>query len=1204
VLTLAARYEQARGNNERAADYYRASIAAMPSVSPTDRLAHQLVFPEQYLNAHRAVTAADLQRLLDPNNEPFAKTTKLPPLPAYGPDPYQGGVPVTLPQAAPAPQFPPVSNPSTGSHDLPPPMPIPHAMLQGNPSPRPSASGARLVLASWTFSRPRFITRSDFVRATPIRPVILQAAAQPGSNVEVTLNPPHSLASDAWKGLVFSLMASNRNAEALAQLSKIPPEVRSQLEADIEWTQGLASLYFSVGDTPEATYYLKRVQDFYLLHPGVVPADLALQHAWLLYNIKNDVALYPVLMQLDARQDLTTEQRRQVQSIWANWAIRRAADDIDNGQAPQAIQILQAAMQDYPDNLSVRFAAAGAYLRIGRALDALAIYKASPMANAGSGDYQGAVGAALAARDMAQAEIWLRVALNRFPNDSKVLGLAAQFEQARGNNRRATEFWHAALAAAPQGSSAANLATGTSSGLISNPTPTPGETKRLLDPRFSAAPSPEELAPLPSFKPQPSMQSLLTPPVLPPAQQSQPISAASNLPLPLPSSSAYQPEEQGIGTSTTSSNGPALSPTPSAPVFVAPANPQQALSQAGSGNPSAVLPPPSQLPSRTSSSSPEQSANNSQPVLQSGSNIHNIPAAPVPQPLTSQPASAPDQSSYNMAQYSPSAQDAATGAFSAPQQQRPSTRPPAAAPEKPHAAATAPARKRESAKSRSQSSQPSAQQPTQPPAQTLGKAPIGAAPQQAAVQQPIESASQNPAETTTGAGLSDQELEQQNLPPLRGPWIRMKRQANPPSPREEAEQQLAAIESGYSGWLGGSSLVNYRSGAPGYDQLAAIESPFEASAPLGYHARITAIAKPVFLDSGQANGTANIAVTESESGATCLVTIPEPIGTYTASQNFSPCTSPSIGALKPPAQQNAFGLGGELQLTFPHLAIAGGYTPFNFLVSTFTARFQWRPVNGPVILSFQREPETDSQLSYAGLRDPAGNTLSTLGQIWGGVIANQGLIQVSHGDAQSGFYFAAGGQYLTGYNVKKNNRIDGTGGAYWRVYTAPEFGDLTVGANFFAMHYSNNQNAFTHGMGGYFSPQVYFLGNIPVSWVGHYQTHWHYNITGALGAQAFQEDATPLWPLAGDKPLETSQNNPMLPAVTSVSANYDFHSQVAYQISPHWFAGAYLAANNTRNYTFTSAGFFIRFLFRSQPSAVTGPTGLFPAKGFRPFSVP
>ena len=515
----------------------------------------------------------------------------------------------------------------------------------------------------------------------------------------------------------------------------------------------------------------------------------------------------------------------------------------------------------------------------------------------------------------------------------------------------------------------------------------------------------------------------------------------------------------------------------------------------------------------------------------------------------------------------------------------------------------APAKHRRPRKPAAQPAAESAQ-----PTQTLGNAPLGT-PENGATPEntppstaPAESQTQPGSSSSSGA--SDQDLQQQNLPPLRGPWIRIQRQAAPPSPRDLAEQQLQAIESGYSGWLGGTSLLNYRSGAPGYSQLAAIESPFEASAPLGVHARITAIARPVFLDSGQADGTATTSVLESQSGATCLIAIPEPIGTYTAGQNYTPCTSPSINALIPPAQQNAFGLGGELQLTFPHLTIAGGSTPFDFLVSTVTGRFQWNPNGGPITISLVRDSEKDSQLSYAGLRDPAGNTLSTQGQIWGGVVANQGTVQVAHGDAESGFYFSGSGQYLTGYHTRSNTRIDGTGGAYWRVMASPEFGNLTLGANFFGMHYANNQNAFTHGMGGYFSPQAYFLASVPLSWQGHYGTRWHYNVNGALGVQAFQEDSTPLWPLAGDKPLEVSQNNPMLPNVTSVSPNYDFHSQVAYQIHTHWFAGATFAANNTRNYSYSSVGFFVRYTFREQPSAVAAPTGLFPTDGPRPFTVP
>jgi hypothetical protein len=378
----------------------------------------------------------------------------------------------------------------------------------------------------------------------------------------------------------------------------------------------------------------------------------------------------------------------------------------------------------------------------------------------------------------------------------------------------------------------------------------------------------------------------------------------------------------------------------------------------------------------------------------------------------------------------------------------------------------------------------------------------------------------------------------------------------------------------------------------GYDHLAALEAPFEASMPMGYNARLTVIAKPVFLDSGQADGTSVITVQQSTTGGSTLMSIPQPIGTLTTTNTTLP------------AQQNAAGVGGEVQLAFPHLMIGGGYTPCNFLVSTFTARALWKPANGPFIFSVSRDPVKDTQLSYGGLRDPAGNSLGTLGQIWGGVIANQGNVQFSKGDAESGFYLSAGGQYLSGYQTESNTRIDGSGGAYWRLKTTPEYGNLSVGVNFFAMHYAHNEDAFTHGMGGYFSPASYFLANVPFTWTGHYGTKWHYDALGSLGVQAFQEDLTPLWPLAVDKSLETAQSNPMLPAKTSVGPNYDVRTHVSYQIGPHWFAGGFVGANNSRNYTSISAGFSIHYMFRAQPSTATGPTGLFPTDGVRPFTVP
>jgi tetratricopeptide (TPR) repeat protein len=1293
ILSLGARYEQARGDNERAADYWRAALAVMPAATPVDRLAHEMAYPEQDTKSHRAVTAVDLQHLLDPDYEPFAKTAKVPPLPAYGPDPYNGPAPVVLvqPQSY-APQPPdatgrnaasmsegrpaaqPDSNqvikPIPSSQAVSPQLLHQQSAIQletGDPGSSESGFGGLVVREAIYHPQDRGPQRGAATTLPPAYGVngsglaaaeMEQAEYSGQADVPITANAPHSMASDAWKGLVFTLMAGNRNSEALETLNKIPPDVRRQLDADIEFVQGVASLYVAVGDTARAGEYLNRVENYYLLHRSAAPAGLEVQHAWLLYNLKDDMGLYPVMLRLDARQDLSAAERTQLDTLWATWAVRRAETAMEEGNLLRGVEMLQAASKDYPDNLDIRRAVAGAYARVGRFADAVTLFKAIPMDNAAAGDYAGAISAALGATDMAQAETWLRQALSRFPSDPQVLGLAARFEHARGNNERAADYWRAALAVMPPGAAVKSLDSVVGTPGVSYPAPAPGDTKRLLDPRRE--PSENKVPPLPAYPPSASSHAPvgLNGPPAETTPQHQWLNQPSENPLPMPGGAGanivpvpnaegnapgkapvYVPQNAREGTSIAQ------------PVLIEQSWVQDAATQPAAGTvqrkkqthaaSGAKSTSKSEGYSGTVNLSPfDQTVDSTEPAsspapglrisglrissepmgelaaqvqarfaeetdsqLTQGSAIHTLPNAAVNSQVNLGAApggrvpSAASEGHYTVAQYTPSAQEAATGAFSVPGKQT------VAQPEKP--TASTPRTYAGTKKRRKKSKQVSRQA-----ASTLGNTPaLNNAPEALPAEGPQQQ-SQAPGETqgqaqgqtqgqaqpgaqeSTGAGLTDEELEQRNLPPLRGPWVRVQREPHPVSPREEAEMQLRAIESGYSGWLGGTGYINYRSGALGFDHLAALEAPFEASAPLGYNGRITIVAKPVFLDSGQADGTATISVVTSTTGGNRLVAIPEPIGTLTATD------------VNPPAQQNAVGIGGEVQLAFPHAAFAGGYTPYEFLVSTFTARGMWRPGNGPFTFSVARDSVKDSQLSYAGLRDPAGNTLGNQGQIWGGVVANQGNVQFSHGDAASGFYVGAGGQYLTGYHVENNTRIEGNGGAYWRLMTSPEYGSLSIGVNFFAMHYANNENAFTHGMGGYFSPQGYFLGNVPFTFVGHYGTNWHYNVVAGLGVQAFQEDKTPLWPLAGDKAIETGQNNPMLPDTTNVGPNYDLRGQVAYQISPHWFAGGFFGANNTRNYSSASAGFYVRYMFRAQPSTAAGPTGIFPTDGLRPFTVP
>ena len=1154
----------------------------------------------------------------------------------------------------------------------------------------------------------------------------------------VVANPERA---DAWKCLIGALLATGRNADALNQVAAMPTAVRAQLDDDIEFDQSLASLYDNNGDTANAIAYMNRVQAYYAKRNAQPPANIEVQNAWLLYNTGDDRGLYGSLMRLGSRSDLSAAQREAIQNIWINWSVRRAEDAFDNGNSGRAVDILDAALQAFPDNPAVRKAVAGGYARVGRARESLKIFKALNMQDATASDYQGAIGAALAANDKTQTEAWLRIALDRFSSDAGILSLAARYEQSRGDNQRAAAYWRAALAAMPASTPADKLANelvhpeqnagthrtanGTDLKQLLNPdNDQPNSTRLPAPPRYAPDPRPV-IGNIPSAQPanpqlfhqqsavrfgadksgadqstsgawamrdgvyHPSVAgsplrpangwtgSTMTPRLLraslapgqaPDTWDSGSIPIVANPPhsmatdawkglitsligahrnaealaelARIPSDARRQLESdiefvQAVAKLYLAANDSAhaylylsrvekyyaqnrsASPANSGTVNLPRSERTIEANEPESHDSATTMPaPPLRI---TSQPMGDQAARaqaqfaaqtDSQLTQGSAAVVHALPNAtvnadanqlaamqvpadqsqvrpaldPVPGVLHTQ------MGDYTSAQYTPSAQEAATGAYSVPRTQL------ALPPEKPAASApsesTAARRRRITPPPNRQADR---QVPTQvaiaePPAPPLSSAPAApvAPSQQAPQSAPAQAGQSQPAQTGTGA--TDEQLQERNLPPLRGPWSRT--HGHSISPREEAELRLRTIEGGYSGWLGGTGFINYRSGALGYDHLAALEAPFEASLPMGPLARFTIVAKPVFLDSGQSDGTSIISVLKSTTSGTALATIPQPIGTLAGAN------------IVPPAQQNAMGVGGEVQLVFPQFAIAAGYTPYGFLVSTFTGRLMWKPANGPITITAARDSQKDSQLSYAGLRDPAGNTLATQGQIWGGVIANQGNLQYAHGDEQSGFYFNVGGQYLTGYNVVKNQRIDGNGGAYWRMKRLPEYGDLNIGINFFAMHYAKNENAFTHGMGGYFSPQGYFLANVPFTFTGHYNTSLHYNVTGGFGVQAFQENKTKLWPLAGDQALEVSQGNPMLPDHTSVGPNYDLHGQLAYQIGPHWFAGGFFNANNTRNYSSASAGFSIHYMFRAQPSSASGPTGLFPSDGLRPFTVP
>lgn len=359
--------------------------------------------------------------------------------------------------------------------------------------------------------------------------------------------------------------------------------------------------------------------------------------------------------------------------------------------------------------------------------------------------------------------------------------------------------------------------------------------------------------------------------------------------------------------------------------------------------------------------------------------------------------------------------------------------------------------------------------------------------------------------------------------------------------QDSLQDKLAAVESRNTPYISSKMSIWGRGGQAGFSRLLIQQEEFEASTTISNTLRASLLLKPTYLSGGTANGSGDAL-----------------FGQQTKPAGFGP--------------QSQSGIAGELQLASQSVGVRVGSTPYGFLTNSWIGGVRVQPWNGPITLLLERDNVKDTMLSYSGARDPKS------GQIWGGVMSNSATIQGHWGDANSGIYASGGYQVVNGRNVVSNTGFNGNFGTWWKIATLPE-GSLTVGMNFSAMHYEKNLRYFTYGQGGYFSPQQYFLFNVPIRWAGTHD-RMQYAIGGSIGLQHFSEDESDFYP--ENAFLQSSQNS-RYPALTSTGANFSFDGRLAYQLAPHWLLGAFATASNARNYTATSAGLFVKYTFEERP---------------------
>jgi hypothetical protein len=240
-----------------------------------------------------------------------------------------------------------------------------------------------------------------------------------------------------------------------------------------------------------------------------------------------------------------------------------------------------------------------------------------------------------------------------------------------------------------------------------------------------------------------------------------------------------------------------------------------------------------------------------------------------------------------------------------------------------------------------------------------------------------------------------------------------------------------------------------------------------------------------------------------------------------------------------------------------------------FLLRNWTGGVRLGRPDGPLVVKLTRENVKDSLLSYAGTRDPG------TGSVWGGVTSNGASAQVSHDESGIGQYLVITGSLLRGDHVADNWSLQGTAGAYWQI-ARTDYGGLTVGLNATGMHYERNLNFYSLGHGGYFSPQKFLVGSIPLSWrEQRHQVDYEISVSG--GTQYSLEKEAPFYPL---QPLNTLFYNETIRR----GPNYNVQLRLDHQITPYAYWGVFAQANNTRNFSGQAAGVTLRILMSRLPA--------------------
>lgn len=211
-------------------------------------------------------------------------------------------------------------------------------------------------------------------------------------------------------------------------------------------------------------------------------------------------------------------------------------------------------------------------------------------------------------------------------------------------------------------------------------------------------------------------------------------------------------------------------------------------------------------------------------------------------------------------------------------------------------------------------------------------------------------------------------------------------------------------------------------------------------------------------------------------------------------------------------------------------------------------------------LTLSRRPITSTVASYAGLTAPDGSTHSH--QRWGGVTKTGLTLGASYDQGGDwGSWFSAQAHQLGGDNVEDNQRVALLGGVYYKVLNS-DTERLSISTNSLMMSFDNNQDEYSYGLGGYYSPQQYISLSVPVYYANRVRPNLLFWSGAGISYSMVSDDGV----VNTDELSSSSQG-------VGFSADIGLESR----LFKHWDLGVQLSAQHSEDYDPFELQFYGRY---------------------------